>query len=63
MYYNVTGIYIQVNQIIESFYEHELNFKRFVKNSLKYIKNIQCKIFPQTLNVLYLFRMCGKEKV
>lgn len=47
MYYNVTGIYIQVNQIIESFYEHELNFERFVKNSLKYIKTYNVKYSPK----------------
>lgn len=45
MNYNETGIYI--NQIIESFNEHELNLERFVKNSLKYIKIYNVKYSPK----------------
>lgn len=62
MYYNVTGIYIQVNQIIESFYEHELNFERFVKNSLKYIlKTYNVKYSPK-LWMYYTYLECAERK-
>lgn len=54
---NVTGI------LRNHFIEHEVNIERFVKNSVQYINNLQCEIFPKTLNVLYLFRMCREEKV
>lgn len=51
---NVTGI------LRNHFIEHEVNIERFVKNS---VQQLQCEIFPKTLNVLYLFRMCREEKV
>lgn len=42
-----------------------MKFRKFCKKK-KFSpihKHIQCKIFPKTLNVLYLFRLCRKEKV
>lgn len=60
MYYNVTGIYI--NQIIESFNEHELNLERFVKNSLKYIlKTYNVKYSPK-LWMYYTYLECAERK-
>lgn len=59
MYYNVTGIYI--NQIIESFNEHELNLERFVKNSLKYIKIYNVKYSPK-LWMYYTYLECAERK-